>query len=109
MLHAIDLHANKILLVGCGGASVVNFPGWVFALKRLTTAVTFEAMLTGSAKKLVAKDAVMAVSGRPYYSDGDTFSTQGEVLHRHLAEWPDIVILAPMTLNTLANVCTVYF
>ena len=45
MLHAIDLHANKILLVGCGGASVVNFPGWVFALKRLTTAVTVEAML----------------------------------------------------------------
>lgn len=103
MLDGIDLNAKNVLLVGCGGAAVINFPGWLFAINRLTTSVTLEAVLTGAAQKLVATDAVTAVLGRPNYCDGDSFSLRGEVLHRYLAEWPDLIIVAPISLNTLTK------
>lgn len=61
MLHEINLHANRIVLVACGGAAVINLPGWIYALNHLTKDIELEVVLTHSAERLVSKNALTTV------------------------------------------------
>lgn len=99
----LNINANKVLLVACGGAAVINLPGWVHALRMLAPKIELEVVLSNSAKQLVSSNALIAVLGRKPYFDGNLFNDNGVVLHRYLAEWPDAVIVAPLTLNTLSK------
>ena len=83
-------------LVACGGAAVINLPGWIYALNHLTKDIELEVVLTHSAERLVSKNALTTVLEKTPYTDADLFSHEGKVLHRHLAEWPDFIIVAPL-------------
>lgn len=61
MLHEINLHANRIVLVACRGAAVINLPGWIYALNHLTKDIELEVVLTHSAERLVSKNALTTV------------------------------------------------
>lgn len=91
----ITLPRGHVLLVGSGALPVALLPGWVMCLRDWYP-WTLRVCLTWSATRLVAPAAMAAVSGRPIVGpDWDLDS--GRVEHREVAEWADLVLVAPAT------------
>ncbi|NJQ04485.1 flavoprotein [Streptomyces lonarensis] len=97
----IDLARGRVLLAATGSITVVGLPEWISML-RARFGWTVRVCLTHSADQLVSRRALAAVSGSPV--DGPSWETErGVVPHQELAAWPDLVIVAPASLNFLAK------
>ncbi|MDT3727637.1 flavoprotein [Streptomyces sp. DSM 41972] len=90
-----------MLLVATGAIGVVHLPEWAMFL-RVRYGWSVRVCLTHSAERLVSREALAAVTQAPV--EGPAWETRrGVVPHQELAEWADLVIVAPATTNFLAK------
>ncbi|MDX6763857.1 MULTISPECIES: flavoprotein [Streptomyces] len=97
----ITLPRGRVLLVGTGAFGVTGLPSWAL-LMRMWYGWSLRAGLTHSAAALVSGDALAAATQAPV--EGPEWRTSaGVVPHLELAEWPDLVIVAPATTAFIAK------
>lgn len=62
-------------------------------------------VLTDAAQRFITPLTVATLSRHPAYTDEDFWdSSHGRPVHIELGEWADLILLAPLTANTLAKV-----
>ncbi|SBO43627.1 bifunctional phosphopantothenoylcysteine decarboxylase/phosphopantothenate--cysteine ligase CoaBC [Cyanobium sp. NIES-981] len=95
--------AGRRILVGISGSiAAVKLPLLVSALVQQGAEV--RCVLTPSAARLVSPEALACLSRNPCHLDADQWShREPRPLHIALAEWAELVLLAPLTATTLAR------
>lgn len=96
---------NKKILVGLtGGIACYKVPYLVRFLVKAEAEV--QVIMTDSAKKFITPLTLETVSQRPVASE--LFPEQKFIATRHidLAEWPDLVVLAPATANIIGKIAS---
>lgn len=100
-LPRIGLRRGRVLLVATGAIGVVHLPEWVLFL-RVRYGWSVRVCLTHSAERLVSRESLAALSQAPVEGP-DWRTADGLVPHLELADWPDLVIVAPATTNFIAK------
>jgi len=92
--------SRKILLCVTGGIAAYKIPDLVSRLKKLDCEV--ETVMTRAAETLVSPLAISTLSGRRVWLEDDFLSSERgfQIPHISLADWADIVVVAPCTANT---------
>ena len=100
---AADPLAGARILVGVSGSiAAVKIPLLVSAL--IQRGAEVRCVLTESAARLVSPVSLACLSRHPCYGDADQWSHQEpRPLHIALAEWADLVLVAPLSATTLAR------
>jgi phosphopantothenoylcysteine decarboxylase/phosphopantothenate--cysteine ligase len=93
--------APKILLCVSGGIAAYKTPELVRALRAAGCEV--QVLITESARAFVGELALATVSGRPVRSRLIDVAEEGRVGHIELADWPDVVLVAPATADLMAR------
>jgi phosphopantothenoylcysteine decarboxylase/phosphopantothenate--cysteine ligase len=98
-----DPFAGKRILVAVSGSiAAVKVPQLVSALVQRGAEV--RCLLTPSAGRLVSAVALASLSRHPCLQDADEWNPhQPRPLHIELAEWAQLVVLAPLTASTMAR------
>ena len=98
-----DPLAGRRILVGISGSiAAVKLPLVVSALAKRGAEV--RCVLTPSAERLVSPVALASLSRHRCYLDADQWShTAARPLHVELAEWAELVLLAPLSATTLGR------
>jgi phosphopantothenoylcysteine decarboxylase/phosphopantothenate--cysteine ligase len=91
----------RVLLGVSGGIAAYKAPELVRALVKRGHEV--QVVMTPSASAFVTELSLATVSGRPVRTTLLDASEEGRVGHIELADWPDIVVVAPATANVLAR------
>ncbi|MER7757720.1 flavoprotein [Kitasatospora sp. NPDC097643] len=97
----IDLPRGHLLLIGTGAIGVVNLPGWAMSL-RVQCGWSVRACLTTAADALVSRQALAAITQAPV-SGPDWDTAPGRVPHQELADWADLVLVLPATVNFIGK------
>ena len=94
---------KKILL--CVTGSIACYKG--LELLRLLQKNSFDirVVMTTSAKKFVVPLSFEVLSEYPVYDDLWAYHNH-EMAHISLAKWPDLIVIAPATANTIAKIAT---
>jgi phosphopantothenoylcysteine decarboxylase/phosphopantothenate--cysteine ligase len=92
---------RRILLAISGGIAAYKTPELVRALRRAGHAV--RCALTPEAERFVSPLALRAVSGETVRKDLFDAGEEGEIDHIGLADWADLVLVAPCTANLMAK------
>lgn len=96
------LAGRRILVAGSGSIAAVKLPQLVSALVQRGAEV--RCLLSPSGAELVSPVALASLSRHRCYLDADQWSHhEPRPLHIELAEWPDLVLLAPLSATTLAR------
>ncbi len=100
---AVDpLHGRRVLLAVTGSIAAVKAPALVTGLQARGAEV--RCLLSPSAERLVSPVALACLSRHPCACERDQWQPgQPRPLHIDLAEWPDLVLLAPLSAATLAR------
>ena len=99
----LDPLAGRRILVGISGSiAAVKLPQLVSALAKRGAQV--RCVLTPSAAQLVSPVALASLSRQRCFLDADQWShTAPRPLHVELAEWAELVLLAPLSATTLGR------
>jgi phosphopantothenoylcysteine decarboxylase/phosphopantothenate--cysteine ligase len=90
---------NKNIILGvCGSIAAYKSPDIVRRLKDFGADV--KVVLTSSGAKFVSKLSLETVSQNPVYSE----LWDSEMKHINLAKWADVILVAPITANTIATI-----
>jgi phosphopantothenoylcysteine decarboxylase/phosphopantothenate--cysteine ligase len=92
---------RRILLVVSGGIAAYKTPELVRALVKNGHAV--RCVLSEAAKQFVAPLALQAVSGEPVRSALFDLGEESRIGHIELADWAELVVIAPATADLLAK------
>ncbi len=92
---------KKILLIICGGISAFKSLELIRSLKKNGAQV--KTILTESAKKFVTPLSVTSLSQEKVYDDLFSLENETEMDHISLSRWSDIIVVAPITANTIAK------
>jgi len=96
------LKGQRLLLGVSGGIAAVKIPSLVNRL--VQRGVDVRCLLTPSAERLVSPVALASLSRNRCYVDADQWSpAEPRPLHISLAEWADLVLVAPLGATTLAR------
>ena len=92
--------SRKILLCVTGGIAAYKVPDLVSRLKKLDCSV--EVAMTKAAETLVSPLAISTLSGRRVWLEDEFLSSSRgfEIPHISLADWAEVVVVAPCTANT---------
>lgn len=101
MREAVAGAAPRILLVVAGGIAAYKAPELVRAL--IAAGFTVQVVLTPAARAFVSELSLATVSTRPVRTSLLDPAEEGRVGHIELADWPDLVIVAPGTADLLAR------
>lgn len=93
-------NSTKILLGITGGIAAYKTPELVRLLRKLGAEV--RVVLTRSAQSFVTPLTLQAVSGMPVWSDLFDAESGAAMDHIELARWPDLILVAPATANSIA-------
>ena len=94
---------NHVLIGISGGIAAYKVCEVVSSLAK--RGIEVRVILTRSASEFVTPLTFATLSRQPAYTDADFWQpSNGRPLHIELAEWADVILLAPMTANTLAKV-----
>lgn len=95
--------SRRVLLCVTGGIAAYKIPDLVSRLGKLDCEV--EIVLTKAAESLVSPLALSTLSGRRTWLQDDFLSEKRgfEIPHIHLAEWAEVVVVAPCTANSAAG------
>ncbi len=63
----------------------------------------FRTMVTETALQFVTQQSLAIMSHHPCYRDQDQWANDEHILHIELSRWCDVLLLAPLTANTLAK------
>ncbi|MDZ8035123.1 bifunctional phosphopantothenoylcysteine decarboxylase/phosphopantothenate--cysteine ligase CoaBC [Nostoc sp. DedSLP04] len=97
-----NLKLNRVLIGVGGGIAAYKICELVSTLFK--TGVEIRVILTRSAQKFITPLTISTLSRHPAYTDDDFWQpTHSRPLHIELGEWADIMVIAPLTANTLAK------
>lgn len=100
-----NLRGKRIVLGVCG--SIAAYKAVDFASQLTQAQAQVDVIMTASAQRFVTALTFQAVTGRPVYSElwqsGETGGLPSHIAHIGLAEAADLLIIAPLTANTLAK------
>lgn len=101
---AAPLKGRRCLVACCGSIAAVKTPLLVSALVKAGAEV--RCVVTPSAARLVSPVALASLSRHRCYQNGDEWSAAcPRPLHIELAEWAEIVIVAPLSATSLGRWC----
>ncbi len=100
-LYLPHLQGRHIVLGVASGIAAYKTPNLVRILRAAGAEV--EIVLTANAHRFVAPLSLQAVSGRPVRKDPWDEQAEAAMGHIELARWADLLLIAPATANTLAN------
>jgi phosphopantothenoylcysteine decarboxylase/phosphopantothenate--cysteine ligase len=92
---------GRVLLAVSGGIAAYKIPDLVRALKRAGHAV--RCALTPAAARFVTPLTLQALSGEVVRSELFDPAEEGQIDHVALADWADVVVVAPATAHLLAR------
>lgn len=91
----------RVLLVVAGGIAAYKAPFVVRALKG--AGLDVRVVTTPAAQAFVTELSLSSVSGYPVRSQLLDASAEGQIGHIELADWPDLVLVAPATADLIAR------
>jgi len=97
----IDLSNKKILLVICGGISAYKSLEIIRGLKKSNAKI--KTILTKSAKEFVTPLSISSLSQEKVYDDIFSVENESEMDHISLSRWADLILVAPITANTISK------
>ncbi len=92
---------KKILLIICGGISAYKSLEVIRFLKKRGANV--KTILTESAKKFVTPLSIISLSNEKVYDDLFNHENEAEMDHISLSRWSDLILVAPITANTISK------
>ena len=96
------LQGRRVLVAACGSIAAVKTPLIVSALVQAGAQV--RCVVTASAARLVSPVALATLSRQPCLQDVDQWDpARPRPLHIELAEWADLVVVAPLSATTLSR------
>jgi len=96
------LKGRRLLVAACGSIAAVKTPLLVSALVRAGAEV--RCLVTPSAARLVSPTALATLSRHRCYQDEDQWDpAEPRPLHIALAEWAELVIIAPLSATSLGR------
>lgn len=95
------LQNKKILLCVTGGVAV--FKAAALTSKLTQSGATVKVMMTESAKKFVTPLTFQTLSRQPVFDDTFDEKDPSSVAHIDLADWPDVILIAPATANMIGK------
>ncbi len=95
------LNGKKILLCVTGGIAV--YKAAALTSKLTQTGATVKVILSDSAAKFVTPLTFQALSKNDVYTDTFDEKNSKVIAHINLADWADLVLLAPATANTIGK------
>jgi len=95
------LFDKKILLIICGGISAYKSLELIRALKKRGAKV--KTILTRRAKEFVTLLSVTSLSQEKVYDDLFSVEDETEMDHISLSRWSDVILVAPITANTISK------
>ena len=96
------LVGRHVLVAASGSIAAVKTPLLVSALVKAGAVV--RCLVTPSAERLVSAVALASLSRHTCYCDGDQWDpSRSRPLHIELAEWAELVVVAPMSASTLSR------
>ena len=99
-----NLLEKKILLIICGGISAYKSLELIRCLKK--RGATVKTILTKNAKQFITPLSVTSLSQEKVYEDLFDAKSEAEMDHISLSRWSDVVIVAPITANTISKLST---
>ena len=96
-----NLINKKILFVICGGISAYKSLEIIRYFKKQNTEI--KTILTKSAKEFVTPLSVASLSQGKVYDDLFSLENETEMDHISLSRWADVIIVAPVTANTISK------
>jgi len=100
----INLSNKKILLIICGGISAYKSLEIIRGLKKSNVQV--KTILTKSAKEFVTPLSISSLSQEKVYDDMFSAENESEMDHISLSRWADLILVAPITANTISKLST---
>ena len=94
-----NIENKKILLIICGGISAYKSLEIIRLLKKKGACV--KTILTKSAKEFVTPLSVASLSQEKVYDDLFSHENESEMDHISLSRWSDLILVAPVTANTI--------
>ncbi len=95
------LHGQKILLCVCGGIAAYKAAELVRRL--IEGGAEVQVAMTANAAHFVSATTFQALSGRPVRTTLWDAAAEAAMGHIELARWPDRILVAPATANTIAK------
>jgi len=93
---------SKILIAVTGGIAAYKIPSVVSVL--VDKGHDVKVMMTEAAEKFITPLSFSALSHNRVYLDKDHFANDGHIHHIELADWADIIAVAPATYNTISKI-----
>jgi phosphopantothenoylcysteine decarboxylase/phosphopantothenate--cysteine ligase len=103
--HTIPLLKGRRILLGVTG-SIAAYKAADLASRLTQAGAQVEVLLSGAAEEFVSPLTFQSVTGRRAYTDVDLWSTESHILHVGLAEYADLLVIAPATANTMAKLAS---
>ncbi len=102
MNNLTSLSGKKILVAVTGSIAAVKAP--ILVSRLIKAGVEVKCVITQSASKLVSPLALSTLSRNKCYQDKDQWDdSQTKPLHIALAEWAELIIVAPMSATSLCK------
>ncbi len=98
----ILLLRGRRILLGVTG-SIAAFKAADLASKLTQAGADVDCLLTASAERFVGALTFQALTGRRPYVDADLWSDEGHILHVGLAQTAELLVIAPVTADTIAK------
>ena len=96
-----DLTNKKILFIICGGVSAYKSLETIRLFKKNNAEI--KTILTKSAKEFVTPLSITSLSQGKVYDDLFNAENEAEMDHITLSRWADVIIVAPITANTIVK------
>ena len=99
-----NLADKKILFIICGGIAAYKSLELIRLFRK--NKATIKTILTKSAKKFVTPLSIASLSQGKVYEDLFSIENELEMDHISLSRWADVIIVAPVTANTISKLAT---
>ena len=96
-----NLHNKKILFIICGGISAYKSLETIRLFKK--NGAEIKTILTSSAKEFVTPLSITSLSQGKVYTDLFNVENETEMDHISLSRWADVIVVAPITANTISK------
>ena len=96
-----NLTNKKILFIICGGISAYKSLETIRLFKKKGAQI--KTILTKSAKEFVTPLSIASLSQGKVYEDLFSVENETEMDHIALSRWADVIIVAPITANTITK------
>jgi len=98
------LKGKKILLGVTGG--IAAYKSAELTREFIKGGAAVKVVMTGNAMKFITPLTLQTLSGNPVYTDMFSLTEEWEIGHVSLADYPDIVVIAPATANILGKIAS---